>query len=40
MFSELLQELGSSEYPRLRPSQREVLNSYAEVLGEDGSQII
>ncbi|MBA7537179.1 hypothetical protein ES705_29446 [subsurface metagenome] len=39
MFSDLLNELNSAEYPKLRPMQQEVLQSYAELLVDDGRQI-
>jgi len=39
VFSKLLEELGSAEYPTLRPMQDEVLKSYAGLLGPDGHEI-
>lgn len=40
MFSKLLDELASAEYPTLRPMEEEVLGVYAGLLGKDGGEIL
>ncbi|MFC1968094.1 helicase C-terminal domain-containing protein [Chloroflexota bacterium] len=39
MFTNLLDELNSAEYPNLRPMQRDVLQSYAALLTDNGNQL-